>query len=277
MYVACALVLFANVGVETNSININYSKDELINILKTLLGGDNSALPDFLFFSQESLDNYTISEGPPRNRTELRRKKRPRARNRSEEEVTLGRALRDLQKGRNVEKITRFAQLLRAILYDKDYTEEFRDCLYEKTVGDERLLRKSISKCNRYSRKCNRNHRRCGKKKNSEKRKRDYMYENEDDEENEIEEISPRFKRAIINNEPQSYNPLKYINVLEKQRYLAAGGGIQTADFVRMRRSLSYTYVSEGTCFDEGTTASTSDTVYLCNVCYKTINFGDGV
>jgi hypothetical protein len=263
--------LFINLG-ESNKLDITYTKEELEAILKKLVGNDESAVPHFLFFDKESLTNYSDTKGPPRNRTELRRSKRPKPRDRSDAEVTLGKALNRLQHNKSVGVITRWARLLHVILFEANFTSEIQECVSQKTLGIGFGENGCPSVPKTKTKSCNR--RRLRKKRRHWNRYRNRRYRSdEDDDDNEAEENKEDEREDYHQKEPQAEvaDRSKYVNVPRSY------GPVQTADFERMRRSLTYTYETDETCYKEGDTGTTTDTVYLCNVCYKTVNFGTSV
>ena len=324
-----AIFLLTGNGLSTK-LNIDYTKEELIQLYQKLNGGEDSDIPDFLFFSKDRLWNYTKENGPPRNRTEKRRKNRTKARQRSNAEITLSRALQQIQKGRNLEIITRWARVLDILLFN-DLDPEIQECTVIKTLGvtsrrtryssceksRRRISRRSFRRIRRtlrtsttsttktkseedfFERERNNNynnkhvhdfqqdHERKSRIKQEEIDLHDFlrnynMHEPEEDEDDDDDddEVFSENKR-----ERDDYRQKRYIETQDKNEnqsndfhtQLKARSPIQTVDFERMRRSLSYTYSDEGECFEEGDEASTSETVYLCHVCFKTVDFGPDV
>ncbi|XP_066929833.1 uncharacterized protein [Clytia hemisphaerica] len=295
----------------SNTLDIKYSKQELVNLLESLSGGEDSSVPDFLFFSKERLENYTDTKGPPRNRTELRREDRPNPKNRTDAERTLAKAQNHLSRGKDVQVITRWARILDMLLFE-DLDPEIQECTAIKTLGG---IKPEVQPCGKSKkiiiRKVRRRKQQQKKKREElaiqrkkkrqealmKKRKREELIriqpsleeledikhilednledenaEEEQDEnleEDEDEEGENRFKRS--SNQPQNDQP-KTSNHHRSRRSL-----VQNLDVVRMRRSLSYTYSNEGSCFVEGSEGSTSDTILLCETCYKTVDFGESV
>ena len=308
-YSVWLLILLAEDS-SSNTLDIKYSKQELINLLESLTGGEDSSVPDFLFFSAERLENYTDTKGPPRNRTELRRKDRPSAKNRTDAEKTLAKAQNRLARGKDVQVITRWARILDMLLFE-DLDPEIQECTAIKTLGG---IQPEVTPCKTppnkpFVRRVRRKHNNRRKQQQQQQKKRreelarqkkrqealrkkrereemariepsleeleqikDILEENledENEEEEEEEGRENRFKRNL--NQPQDAQP-KASN-LNRQRRSA----IQNLDVERMRRSLSYTYSNEGECYPEGSEGSTSDTIMLCETCYKTVDFGESV
>uniref|UniRef100_A0A7M5WIU0 Uncharacterized protein n=1 Tax=Clytia hemisphaerica TaxID=252671 RepID=A0A7M5WIU0_9CNID len=284
----------------SNTLDIKYSKQELVNLLESLSGGEDSSVPDFLFFSKERLENYTDTKGPPRNRTELRREDRPNPKNRTDAERTLAKAQNHLSRGKDVQVITRWARILDMLLFE-DLDPEIQECTAIKTLGG---IKPPCGKSNKTIIRKVRRRKQQQKKKREElaiqkkkkrqealrkKRKREELgrippsleeledikhilednLEDKNVEEDEEEEGENRFKRS--SNQPQNDQPET------SNHHRSRRSPVQNLDVVRMRRSLSYTYSNEGSCFLEGSEGSTSDTILLCETCYKTVDFGESV
>lgn len=261
----------------SNKLDINYTKDELIQVLEVLNGGSDSSVPDFLFFTKTSLKNYTNKVGLPRNRTELRRTKPPKAPNRTDAEVTLSKAQRLLRNGKQVEVITRWARILDMLLFS-DLEPEITECTAEKVLGNvvlppcskKKIKKKKIKTVKEISEKRSKGQRLLDILVNGNEK--EVEEEEEEDDINKLEEEDQQFrwKRSA---------ELEKEDRREKTRHhmLKAKSPVQPIDLERMRRSLSYTYSDEGTCYAEGSEGSTSATILLCETCYKVIDFGSDV
>ncbi|XP_066929824.1 uncharacterized protein [Clytia hemisphaerica] len=304
------LLVLLTKDTSSNTLDIKYSKQELVNLLESLSGGEDSSVPDFLFFSKERLENYTDTKGPPRNRTELRRKNRPNAKNRTDAERTLAKAQHRLSRGKDVQVITRWARILDMLLFE-DLDPEIQECTAIKTLGG---IKPSCGKSNKtIIRKVRRQKQQQQKKKREEltiqkrkkkrqealrkKRKREELgriqpsleeledikhilednLEDENVEEEEDENIEEDEEEEGENRFKRSSNQPQNDQPKTSNHYRSRRSSLQNLEVVRMRRSLSYTYSNEGSCSVEGSEGSTSDTILLCKTCYKTVDFGESV
>ena len=288
----------------SNTIAVTYTKEEFIEVLEILNGGSDSSVPDFLFFTQSSLQTYANTVGPPRNRTEKRRPSRPHPPNRLPADVTLSRASERLRKGQNVEVINKWARVLDILLFNQNnkLVPTNKECAAFKMLGFDTSV-----VCSSKSKKKNHNGKREQKlhKESPRDRKRlldiltlqvrddddDDDNDDDDEEEDQIQEedkiqdgvvkddmrndegsFRGKFKRKIV--EDEGYHPRHH------QRHshdLKGRSPIQTIDIDRMRRSLPFTYSEIGECYEEGTQGTTDDTILLCETCYKTVDFGSDV
>ena len=293
---------------------VDYTKEEFIAELQKLNGGSDSSVPDFLFFTHDSLETYANTKGPPRNRTEKRRPNRPHPPTRSPADKTLSRATDDLRKGKNVNVITKWARILDILIFNQGnkIVPTNKECVALKMVGFDTSTICSSSSSSSNKNKKNRKKGRKRKKRrlqeesiSAEKKQRllDYLigrrsprkdYEEGEGEEDEKDEEGDNVM-DIFNNDDQyndddrdiddggesfrdrfqidipAYHPRqrKHIN-----HNLKARSPIQTIDYDRMRRSLSYRYSETGECYAEGSVGTTDDTILLCETCYRTVDFG---
>lgn len=276
--------------------------------LKSLFNG-GGALSDFVFFDLEDLENYTETKGPPRNRTELRRKTKPRSKNRTLTEITLARALRNYNKNNNRELITSWATLLYNVLYSDVLNDRTKNVLKGKMIA---LSKKSTRLVARAIKREAQRKKTLNKQADISRLLHEYelksdikqqMFDSEEedgvneDENNDPEEIysdtpinmdadfEDYLSQVLADRDNENQRAANKKKALEKYDSSLTShadnprrrGMMQTMDFKRMRRAASYSYIGTATCYDEGSEGSTSKTILLCKTCYQTVDFGSTV
>ena len=326
---------------------MNYTKEEFIAELKKLNGGADSSVPDFLFYTHDSLETYARTKGPPRNRTEKRRPNRPRPPNRSPADKTLSRASNRLRRDKNVELITKWARILDMLIFNPEnlIIPTNKECIALKLMGFDIS---TICSKNKNKKKSHKKRKRRKRKKDQisnekigqrlldyltrrtpqgyrddkdidddddndkEKDKRDGIdnadilndeekdkYEDDEEKDEKEDNDEEKDQNDVVDNDmlndnqkdddgedigdgdsfrdrfkrdtADSYHPRQRKHIQNSLKVLSP---MQTIDFNRMRRSLSFKYSDIGECYAEGSVGTTDDTILLCETCYKTVDFG---
>uniref|UniRef100_A0A7M5UPY2 Uncharacterized protein n=1 Tax=Clytia hemisphaerica TaxID=252671 RepID=A0A7M5UPY2_9CNID len=307
--ISCVLLAFIRGFNAETELDVELTKNEMIQLLGTLNGDQASSVPDFLFFTQEGQIDYIQTKGPPRTEKPTLPGSKPKPPKRSDAEITLSKALNRIQKGHNVPVIEKWAKVLDLLLFT-DLTAAQRDCSIDRIV---RNADTSINTCKNSdgsstSGKSSTSGGSSGNKGQKGKQRKDeaameekfeneakrmeisyqdikeevkeYLedLENTDDDENYgAESESESFDEIEDTEEHFARRFQRDLKRSYRRNVYQPGNIVQTLDTQRMRRGLTYRYSNYGQCFTEGSEGATSDTVRLCQTCYHTIDFGEDV
>lgn len=276
------------VVVPPTSPRIRKPRAELKAEFRTLYDS-GTALRDFVFLEIDDLKNYTETNGSPRNRTRLVRKKKLPKKARSIAENTIGRAMNNLERKKHKELITSWAILLHNSLYS-----EILDNTTKKAL-QRRLVSLSTTSQRLVNRTMKRNKRLKARKEKSVLIDLEKDFKEVDGE--ELEDIMKILNEDISSNgddyvvaediakelsdeeEPISKREQRYKRDIQDAPMSIAADPrsrriVQPIDLKRMRRSASFSYSTTPVCTEAGSAGDTNGAVQLCHTCEATVDFG---
>lgn len=255
------LIFFIFVSILIAVVNNQFIKkrEQLREELEELFGGEG-AMSDFVFFEKPTPGVFHTGDKSLSNRTVLRKGGPKKAKEESKAMNVFSKALIDLRKGRNIEALTHFAELIHSQLYNKLEAESEALTLERQRRAEKRLAKK----VNIFS----------------------YYFSSvfgEHSSHRDILDVLNRYQDSSRNNDNKKGKEFGYGKSTFSEKRDATELRPKShrklwKDQHKLKDDITYSYLSdEGVCTKKYSKGVNEGAVGLCDQCFYQIDFGSSV